>query len=358
MLFELVKVMRDKKGLVVLFMKNGDLKEAIDNLGVETILLESPKMRNAPAVIKWMISYSKLLTQVNPNIVLNWMPKAHKFTAIPNYVSKKPTCWWQHGVPEPAHFFDKLTTILPAETIGASSTVAKIAQLKLTNKHVFCVYPGSDIRKHSPSVEKRVKIRKELGISDDTILIGNVGRIQSWKKQDKLIEALEILVKQQIKVKLLLVGGNLYNLDDEYENKIHRLIADKKLEDYVISTGNQKDVTAYYDAMDLYVHTASGEPFGIVMVEAMLHEKPVIAVKSPGSVEIVEHGKTGLLLDSDNPLLIVSAVKRFLTGNIKVNGKLGRERAITLFSNTNMGLSIIGELEKIGDTKQTKEVVV
>lgn len=52
--------------------------------------------------------------------------------------------------------------------------------------------------------------------------------------------------------------------------------------------------------MDIYVHAAKGEPFGIVMVETMLHAKPLIVAKSPGSVEIVEHGVTGTIVDDSS----------------------------------------------------------
>ncbi|WP_162632674.1 glycosyltransferase family 4 protein [Paraliobacillus zengyii] len=229
----------------------------------------------------------------------------------------------------------------------------------MTNKPVFCSFPGSDIAKHVPNSKNRSILREQLGISDDTILLGNVGRIQSWKKQDQLIEVLDILVKQEKKVKLLLVGGNLYNLDNDFENKIVQMIKEKGLEDYVTTTGNQLDVSPYYDAMDIYVHAATGEPFGIVMVEAMLHAKPLIVAKSPGSVEIVENGVTGTIVDDGSSKTIASEIERMITnGNMELLGENGRSRAIRLFSNKQMGSRIIKELEGMNKNIEHNKVVV
>ncbi|MFP7473334.1 glycosyltransferase [Niallia taxi] len=346
MLYELVHSIKADVEVEVLFMQEGKLKEKIDMLGITTHVLFSPQMRNITGVIKWMAKYTKFVRRNHYTYVLNWMPKAHLFTAIPNSINKKPTLWWQHGVPDPPNFFDKLTIKLPAKKIGSSSTIAMRAQKRLTKKPVFCAFPGSDHLRHRPNESNRSILRGKLEIDDDTLLIGNVGRLQSWKRQDILIKTLEKLIQAKIKAKLILVGGNLYNLDNEYEEKLNKMIREKKLGDYIITTGNQLDVEPYYDAMDIYLHTADGEPFGIVMVEAMLHEKPVIAIKSPGSVEIVEDRVTGLLLNSENPNDISKDIINLVKDNnlLKQFGIKGRKRAIEMFSNDQMGKEILREI--------------
>lgn len=358
MLYELVKVLKQKNEIEVLFMQEGKLKESIEKLEVKTILLKNKKMRNVLGLFLWMNKFYKISKDRKPDLILNWMTKAQIFSSIPSYIAGIPICWWQHGVPDPPNILDKLSNILPSNKIGSSSTIAKIAQQKLTNKPVFCSFPGVDIQKHSPNNQNRKEIRKDLGIDDDTIILGNVGRIQSWKRQDLLIEALEFLLKKHYKVKVLLVGGNLYNLDNKYEEKVNQLIEEKNLNQHVITTGNKLDVAPYYDAMDIYVHTAKGEPFGIVMVEAMLHSKPLIAVKSPGSVEIVETGLTGTLLEQESPEMIAIKIEEMIKqGDLKRIGEKGRLRAVQLFSNTQMGVNVNKELEEIINNKTNVRVV-
>lgn len=156
-----------------------------------------------------------------------------------------------------------------------------------------------------------------------------------------------------------MVGGNLYNLDNEYERKINQLIIEKGLSEYIITTGNQLNVAPFYDAMDIYVHTAKGEPFGIVMVEAMLHAKPVVAIKSPGSIEIVKDMETGLLVNSDSPKMVTNKIEALIEmEDFHRMGIKGRERAISLFSNKQMGQKILSEimLDKEADIYK-KEVI-
>ncbi|WP_117168554.1 glycosyltransferase family 4 protein [Paraliobacillus sediminis] len=360
MLYELVKVTRKEHQVEVLFMKDGKLKEGIDELKVKTYLLESPRMSNLLGGIKWMVKYASLLKHnEKPDVILNWMTKAQYFAAIPSYLLHIPVCWWQHGVPAPPNLLDRICTALPAKKIGSSSTKAQLAQKKMTSKKVFCSFPGSDSELHSPRMENRTLIREELGIKEKTILLGNIGRLQSWKRQDVLIETLEILLEKQYNVKLLLVGGNLYNLDNDFENKIFQLIKEKGLENNVITTGNQLDVSPYYDAMDIYVHAATGEPFGIVMVEAMLHSKPLIVSKSPGSVEIVENGVTGMIVEDGSSENMAREIEQMITNeNLQLHGENGRNRAIRLFSNKQMGSDIIKELENISKEKENNKVVV
>ncbi|MCM3161739.1 glycosyltransferase [Metabacillus litoralis] len=360
MLYELVKVIRKDAHVEVLFMQDGRLKDAIEELGVKTHLIKSPKMRHGFNVLIWMIKYFVFLKQIKPTLVLSWMPKAHLFTSIPSFIANLPSYWWQHGVPDPPNFFDKITSILPAKKVGSSSTIAKLAQQNLTKKPVFCTFPGVDIIKHSPNERNRNRIRKELGIDEDTILIGNVGRIQRWKRQDLLIKSLNLLIKKHSNAKVLLVGGNLYNLDNEYEKEVLSLIKELGLEDKIITTGNQLDVSPYFDAMDIYVHTANGEPFGIVMVEAMLHAKPLIAVKSPGSLEIIKDGVTGFIVDEGSPELLNIAMDKMILEreDFPSIGEQGRTRAIKFFSNKQMGDSILRELVPKQYNKNTNKGIV
>lgn len=106
---------------------------------VKTYILEIRRISNVLGGIKWMVKYASLLKQNDkPDVILNWMPKAHYFTAIPSYLLHIPVSWWQHGVPDASNMLDRICTALPANKIGSSSTIAKSAQSKTTKKSVFC----------------------------------------------------------------------------------------------------------------------------------------------------------------------------------------------------------------------------
>ncbi|RMD69259.1 MAG: glycosyltransferase, partial [Gammaproteobacteria bacterium] len=77
--------------------------------------------------------------------------------------------------------------------------------------------------------------------------------------------------------------------------------------------GFQEDVRPWMGACDIVVHTSTApEPFGRVIVEAMLLEKPVIASRGGGVEEIVEHGVTGLLVPPGDAGALAGAIREML----------------------------------------------
>jgi glycosyltransferase involved in cell wall biosynthesis len=131
------------------------------------------------------------------------------------------------------------------------------------------------------SQEKRYKIRKKLYLSDDTVLIGYVAGFTRQKNHPFLIEILEILVKKQKNVKLILIG---YGIETE---NIKKITAQKKLSDFVIFYGKSENVGELYSAMDVFVFPSLGEGLGIAGIEAQANGLPVLASTNiPPEMEI------------------------------------------------------------------------
>lgn len=108
-------------------------------------------------------------------------------------------------------------------------------------------------------VLQRENIRKKLNIDNETILIGNIGRICEQKNQKKLIEILSNLNE---KYKLLIIG------EGTLKNDILEKISEKKLQNRVIILEPVKDVYNYYNAMDIFILTSLYEGLPIVGIEA------------------------------------------------------------------------------------------
>lgn len=98
---------------------------------------------------------------------------------------------------------------------------------------------------------------------------------------------------------------------------------------------SQSELVNYYQGASVFVFPSVwNEPFGIPLVEAMACEVPVVASRCGGMTEIVEHGKSGLLVERDNPEALADAVCRLLDdeGLRRSMGKAGRERVLARFS--------------------------
>lgn len=130
------------------------------------------------------------------------------------------------------------------------------------------------------------------------------GRIARWKGQDLVLEA----IKNQPDTCLWIVGDALFTGDDhDFLAELKELA--KPLGARCQFLGFRHDIAALMHASDLVVHASrAAEPFGRVIVEAMLCRKPVIATNAGGPAEIVVDGETGLLVSPGDPVTIAEAI--------------------------------------------------
>lgn len=114
------------------------------------------------------------------------------------------------------------------------------------------------------------KVRKSFGISDDTIVVGHIGRFSEPKNHDFLIDIFENIVKMNPSSVLMLVGiGDLMD-------KIKAKVNEKNLTDKVIFTGLRKDIPDILGAMDVFVFPSIYEGVPVTMIEAQAAGLPCI----------------------------------------------------------------------------------
>jgi len=141
--------------------------------------------------------------------------------------------------------------------------------------------------------QRRASIRAELGIGPERFVVGHIGRLSPWKGQDVLIRALA-RVQDAVGV---VVGEALFG-EDELARTLPELGARLGLADRLIFTGFRDDVVDLMRACDVVVHSSTApEPFGRVIVEAMLAGVPVVAAGAGGPCEIIDDGRTGWLTE-------------------------------------------------------------
>ena len=146
-----------------------------------------------------------------------------------------------------------------------------------------------------------------LSDENDKIIIGCIGRIEIWKGQQVLVEAASTIIKTIPEVKFLFVGTG----DNEEELKID--VRNKGLEKYCIFTGHITNVKDYIEKCTIIVHTSiEPEPFGMVIIEAMALEKPVIATNIGGPIEIIDNEKDGFLIPPQNPSILAEYILKLL----------------------------------------------
>lgn len=129
---------------------------------------------------------------------------------------------------------------------------------------------GIFIKKFCFNEEKRKKIRSELSVADNEILLGHVGIFNFQKNQSFLIDIMFKLSKISKKFKLILIGSG------EYEKKIKEKAKNLGLDQCIIFAGEKNDVENYYHGMDIFVFPSLFEGLGIVLIEAQASGLPCL----------------------------------------------------------------------------------
>ena len=132
------------------------------------------------------------------------------------------------------------------------------------------------------------------------------GRLHEWKGQRTALAAMDALPGD---CHLWIVGAPLFG-EQAFEEALRSRAAERGLSSRVHFLGFRDDIALLMRAADVIVHASTlPEPFGRVIVEGMLAQRPVIATAAGGVGEILDDGRTGLLVPPGNAAAIAAAVQ-------------------------------------------------
>ncbi len=173
-----------------------------------------------------------------------------------------------------------------------------------------CLDPFLEVNHESG---KSPALLKRYGLGADNLVLITLTRLafrEQYKGYDRVVTAVGQLTKQYPSLRYLIVGK--YDLAEK--NRMDALIKEQGLMDNIIFTGfiPEDELAAHYNLGDCYIMPSKKEGFGIVFIEAMFYGKPVIAGNKDGSVDALDHGKFGVLVDPDNQQEITNAIRQVL----------------------------------------------
>ncbi|MDP2806771.1 MAG: glycosyltransferase family 4 protein [bacterium] len=222
---------------------------------------------------------------------------------------KQPMVWHVRDIVSgpPAIILGVIGRISQPKLIAVSRAVAAQPALKFSAAAPKVIHNGIDHEKwlFASRQQKPEEIKTRLGVKPGESLIGVFGQLSVWKGQEHAIKALARLKRRGFLCKLLLAGDAIF-AEQGYPEHLKKLAGSLDVSGEVIFSGWLEDAAPFMAASDIIVHTpVKPEPFGRVLIEAMALGKPVVAVKSGGIPEIIDHGRSGLLLESHQELPFV-----------------------------------------------------
>lgn len=186
------------------------------------------------------------------------------------------------------------------------------------------------------NVEKRdeykVEVLEEHPELKDRLVYGYVGRIETDKGISELLEAFLSLNNENLA--LLLIGA----FDELRCNIKQELIAQAKSSGRVVFHGFTKEVPKYMSAMDILVHPTYREGFSMVIQQAMAMGCVIITTNVPGPSEVIEEGKSGLLVPDHSATDLAKAMEQLGEDEEqrKAFAEAGLERVRNLFNRQRM----------------------
>ncbi|MCH5598734.1 glycosyltransferase family 4 protein [Niabella ginsengisoli] len=151
------------------------------------------------------------------------------------------------------------------------------------------------------------KLRNELAIQKDDLILSFVGRIALPKGIEELVNAFLLLENEYNNLNLILVGSadNVDPISHEIWNIINT-------NSRIHWLGYKEDVRPYFQITDIFVFPSYREGFPQIIMQAAAMECPIIATDINGANEIIENGKNGLLISPKSTTEIVAAVKKLI----------------------------------------------
>lgn len=138
------------------------------------------------------------------------------------------------------------------------------------------------------------------------IVIGALGRFVSKKGFIYLIETFSMLKNAGYNI-VLLLGG-----DGEDRTILERKVKELQLDNLVIFPGWVNDKDEFFRQIDIFCLPSTIEPFGIILLEAMEHSKPIVATHCGGPAEIITDGENGLLADIESSQSLYNKLEKII----------------------------------------------
>ena len=220
-----------------------------------------------------------------------------------------------------------ITDFMSISKVTLDENLKDIPQNYLAEDKIKLIYKGVKKDKFV-NPELKSNLRKEFGIKDDELMIGNVGKLCRQKAQQYLIKAIPKVLKEYDKAKFLFIGNGPKR--EKFENKVREL----GIEDKVIFTGFREDIASILNQLDFMAHTAiyeGGAPW--VILEAMMSGLPIVTTDAITISEFVTNGVNGFLAKNKDPDDIADKILKMINySNRNELGEKSRQIAIKKFS--------------------------
>jgi len=284
-----------------------DFVDDIDAANGEIVVLNS---RKKP--LEFCVELVKLIKKYRPIIVHSHFTKA-RFYVIPvaYFMGIRKLFFTVHGKMPPKKSAKPFTRLWydwaskVAKVIGVSDDIAVAYKSNWPDAEVKRIYLG--VKRIQG---ERGECRCQLGIPQNQLVLLSVSNFNHIKGLDVLCKALKVLKERRglnENTCLYIVGQPTKDIE---ELKI--LVEELGIQKYIQMKGISNQVPSYMLSADIYIQSSRSEGLPLAIMEATSAMLPVVATKVGGNPEIVKDGYNGILVDSENAVMLADAIGRLI----------------------------------------------
>jgi glycosyltransferase involved in cell wall biosynthesis len=291
----------------------------LEDAGIRHVALRgSTRAANLRADLTAARDFVRICRRLRPDIVHTHNPKPGVYGRIGARLAGVPVVVnTVHGLyAQPTDPLRKRAVVYALERLAATCSDAELLQnvedlpvllrLGVPRERLYVLGNGIDLRRFDPQrfAGQRAEARIELGVRGDEVIAGVVGRLVYEKGYEEVFRAAADLRQRHMDVRFVVIGPD----DPDKPDAVPVSDLRDAQEAGVRFLGQRDDVERLYAAMDLFVLASHREGFPRAAMEAAAMGLPIVATDIRGCRQVVEHGRTGLLVPRKDPVALTAAI--------------------------------------------------
>jgi glycosyltransferase involved in cell wall biosynthesis len=317
---------------IALLRGPGWVRDTLAERGVRTEILDAKGSFNT----RYLAALRLLIKSERIDVIQSHLLGSNVYCAAAGWLTGRPVVATFHGSVDvsPDERFRRLKFgimnhavshfVAVSDSLGHEMREHGIA----ARKPVAVIYNGVDMSRYDRPRHRALVA--ELGLPEDSVLIGSLGNVRPAKAYDVLIRAAGLLCAGDPRLHFVIAG----HVKENVARPLHALIRELNLDGRVHFLGFRPDTAGFLAGVDVFALSSSSEGFSIATIEAQAAGLPVVATRSGGPEEIITDRDNGLLVPVNDPQMLTNALQELLdnpalAANLAI---AGRESALAQFS--------------------------
>jgi glycosyltransferase involved in cell wall biosynthesis len=205
-----------------------------------------------------------------------------------------------------------------AIAVSHSTRAFLVGERFVPESRVRVIWNGAPLGEFAPvGHDRALRVRRELGLPDDALVVGTIGRLNAQKGHRFLVDAAARLLARQTDIRVLIVG------DGDLMDALRQQTIDLGIADRVVFAGHRTDIPDVLGALDVFCISSLYEGTPLALFEAMAAGRAVVSTSVDGCREVLEDGVSGLLAPPGDAAALAAALERVLA-DPALRTRLGR----------------------------------